>query len=58
MTLTFYAIRAIIDVNPHTKYGFNPTNTSQVITQNVRSWPNHQPTYLPTFQRTYGHYGL
>jgi len=38
MTLTVYEIRAIIVVNPHTNFGSNITNSSQVIMENVRSW--------------------
>ena len=36
MTLTLNKFVAFINVNPHTKFGFNPTNSTWVITRNAR----------------------
>ena len=36
MTLTSLKILALVDVYPSTKFGFNPTNSTGVITNNVR----------------------
>ena len=46
MTLTLYKILALIDVYPHTKFGFSPTHGIWEIDQNVR--------LLPTDGRTDG----
>ena len=52
MTLTSYQILALIDVNPHTYFGFNPTNGIWDIDKNVRLLPTDGPTNQPTNQRT------
>ena len=36
MTLTLNQFEAFINVNPHTKFGFNPTNSTWIITRNAR----------------------
>ena len=36
MTLTLLQFVAFINVNPHPKFGFNPTKSTLVITRNAR----------------------
>ena len=52
MTLTSYQILAVIDVYPHTFFGFNPTSGILDIDKNVRSLPTNGPTNGPTNQPT------
>ena len=51
MTLTSYQILALIDVNPHTKFGFILTNSIGDINRNVRLLPTDGRTDQPTNQQ-------
>ena len=52
MTLTSYQILALIDIYPHTKFGFILTNSIGDINRNVHLLPTDGPTNQPTNQRT------
>ena len=52
MTLTSYQSLALIDVYPHTYFGFNPTNVKRDIDKNVCLLPTNQRTDQRTDQRT------
>ena len=45
MTLTLYQLVAFIVVNPHTKFGFNPTYSTLVITRNAQNRPTNNTAY-------------